>query len=428
MKSILLLIVFAAALAAQPARSDPATRRDPPTRRDSDEQQALEMALAETGNSPIEYARALENHLRKYPNTARRAEIQRVLIEAAIELKDKRRLLEYGPRVIDAGDGDPKVLDHVTRALLDTEDKANNERALLYAQKLQKALDGALEALKKEDEPARGRRMDDLENRKARAIIFEARALGNLGRFPEAVVKARLGYELYPADESAREVGRWLERSGKLEESLAFYADAFAFASASKARDREKLGSVYRQVKGSESGLGDLALAAYDRVQRQLEQRRERLRAFDPNALATQPSDFVLTGLKGEKLALASLKGKVVVMDLWATWCGPCRAQHPLYEQIKKRFKQNADVVFLSVNADEDRSLVEPFLEAQKWSKDVWFDEGVQALLRITSIPTTLILNREGAVSSRLGGYIPERFVEMLSERVEEALNTGAKP
>ena len=84
--------------------------------------------------------------------------------------------------------------------------------------------------------------------------------------------------------------------------------------------------------------------------------------------------------------------------------------------------------MFISLNADEDRSLVEPFLEANRWSKEVWFDEGVQALLRISSIPTTVILNREGAVSSRLNGYIPERFLEMLTERVEEALKTGAKP
>ena len=90
---------------------------------------------------------------------------------------------------------------------------------------------------------------------------------------------------------------------------------------------------------------------------------------------------FTLSGLDGAKLSMATLKGKVVVFDFWATWCVPCRAQHPLYEQVKKRFAGNPDVVFLSIDTDEDRALVRPFLDEVKWKDRVYFEDGLSRAL-----------------------------------------------
>ena len=97
---------------------------------------------------------------------------------------------------------------------------------------------------------------------------------------------------------------------------------------------------------------------------------------------------FTLSGLDGDKLPLSSLLGKVIVLDFWATWCGPCREQHPLYEQVKARFKDTGDVVFLSVDTDEDHSLVKPFLESdQVDGQKVYFEDGLQSLLRSLPFP-----------------------------------------
>jgi thiol-disulfide isomerase/thioredoxin len=259
-------------------------------------------------------------------------------------------------------------------------------------------------------------------------LACEARATGNLGRIDEAVALARRGYETYPTAEAAREIGRWLVRAGHDKEALGPYADAFTIpdarnTDADRAKDRAQLGDIYRKINGSEKGLGDVILEAYDRTTGLLAARRLRLRLDDPNAQLTNVQDFVISGLDGARLPIASLKGKAVVFDFWATWCGPCRAQHPLYEQVKQRFRDSPDVVFLSINADEDRDLVEPFLKANHWDRrQVYFEDGLSRALLITSMPTTIILDRRGQVISRMNGFVPERFVDMLTDRIQDAL------
>jgi thioredoxin-related protein len=79
-------------------------------------------------------------------------------------------------------------------------------------------------------------------------------------------------------------------------------------------------------------------------------------------------------------------------------------------------------VVFLSINTDEDREGVPGFLEENGWDKRVFFDDGLAALLRVSSIPTTILIGKQGQIASRMNGFIPERFVDMLSERIQEAL------
>jgi thiol-disulfide isomerase/thioredoxin len=116
------------------------------------------------------------------------------------------------------------------------------------------------------------------------------------------------------------------------------------------------------------------------------------------------------------------LKGKVVVFDFWATWCGPCRIQHPLYEEVKKRFAEKEDVVFLAINTDEDQNLVRPFLDENKWNgKTVYFEDGLSNLLKVSSIPTTIVFDKQGQIFSRMNGFVPEKFVDQLTARINEA-------
>ncbi|HXM43189.1 MAG TPA: TlpA disulfide reductase family protein, partial [Bryobacteraceae bacterium] len=239
---------------------------------------------------------------------------------------------------------------------------------------------------------------------------------------------ARRGYETYPSAEAAREIGRWLVRTGKDQEALAPYADAFTIpdnrnTDTDRAKDRAQLGDIYRQIYGSEKGLGDVLLEAYDRTTGLLAARSLRLRGNDPNAQAGNVLEFTISGVDGAKLPIASLRGKAVVFDFWATWCGPCRAQHPLYEEVKQRFRDSPDVVFLSIATDDERDLVAPFLKDNNWPPQrVYFEDGLSRVLAITSIPTTIVLDRRGEVISRMNGFVPGRFVDMLTDRIRDAL------
>jgi thiol-disulfide isomerase/thioredoxin len=393
------------------------------------EEQQLEEALAEAGSSAVDFIRALETHLAKHPDSKRRPELERALAKAALETKDDKRIVLYGERVLVRDCDDLQLLDRVARALLagGENGKARSERALNYARRFEVGLRQA-EKSKPSGRVSPAQWREEIDRGLGRALALQARATGNLGRTAEAAVLAQTSYDTYPTAEAARETARWLARSGKYEEAVRRYADAFTISDprstdADRASARASMGELYRKLNGSESGLGDLVLEAYDRTTALLGERRLKLRQADPNVQVTNPAEFILTALDGDKLALASLRGKVLVMDFWATWCGPCRVQHPLYQEVQRKFKDRSDVVFLSVNTDEERDGVREFLEAHNWEKKVYFEDGLSSALRVSSIPTTVLLDKKGEVISRMNGFIPERFVEMLTERIREALS-----
>jgi hypothetical protein len=93
------------------------------------------------------------------------------------------------------------------------------------------------------------------------------------------------------------------------------------------------------------------------------------------------------------------------------------------YEQVKKRFASRQDVVFLNINTDEEQSAVQPFIDDVKWdAANVFFEDGLSNLLRVSSIPTTIIIDKQGKIFSRMNGFVPEKFVDQLTERIREAL------
>ena len=369
------------------------------------EQQDLRRAISESANSPIEMAHALEHHLQQYPNSPQKAEIERALMKSAIDLTDDRRILLYGEDVLARDPDNRQYLQVVSAAQLRSGDHANVERALVHA----RHLDEVTRAAYKDDKfvPGGGRevarRKDEFDRALASVLIFEARAQGLLDHKDDAIKLAESSYQLFPSVEGAREASRWLSASGQDREAIEYLAEAFTIgglhsADIDAANDRAHLSELYSKLNGSEAGLGDLILKTYDQTAKQLADRRAELRQYDPNNQLKDPLAFTLSSPDGDKLPLSSLLGKVVVLDFWATWCGPCRAQHPLYEETKTRFKDNPDVMFLSIDTDDNHALVKPFLESQKWTQKIYFDDGLQYLLQVSDIPTTIIFGKKGEV------------------------------
>ena len=378
------------------------------------EQQELSSSLAEAGNSSHEFIFALENHLKKYPETKSRWELERALVKAAKETGDDGRIIKWGALVLARESEDLQTLEAVTRALARVADKASAENALVYGRKWEQVL----RSLEPRDatEKIRWQTRMDLDQGLSRALQAQARAQIVLGKFAEAEGLAAKSYAAYPFDESARALAQARMGMGKMEAAAAAWADAFVSGDAKRPEDLAAMRTAFQ------TGAGERLLAAHDRFNKWNEEKIARLREYDQNALKGKPAEFVVTGVGGEKLALSALRGKVVVLDFWATWCGPCRVQHPLYDKVKERFAGRDDVEFVYLNTDEDKNLVAPFLEANHWSKNVYFEGGLSRLLNISSIPTTVILNKRGEIASRMNGFLPEKFVEMLTERVRRIL------
>jgi thiol-disulfide isomerase/thioredoxin/Flp pilus assembly protein TadD len=390
------------------------------------EQEHLRTALGHATNAPQDITRALEQHLEKFPMSPKRAEIERALAKAAIEMKDDRRTVLYGERVLSKQPDDVQLLDHVCRVLVRAGDRESAERALKYAKLYEQGIAGV--TIEKDASGAeKAKRRDTVDNSMGRALVLQAQAQAALGNLEDAVALTKRAFDVFPGAPPAGERARWLVKLGRLDEAAQAYADAFTVpdpktTDTERAAYRRRLGEVYTKWKGSEAGLGDLVLQAYDRNLARITERTLALKQFDPNLGLTNPMEFTISGVSGGQLSLASLAGKVVVMDFWATWCGPCRVQQPLYEEVKKKFAGRDDLVFLAIDTDEERDIVKPFLDAQKWKSNAYFEDGLAQALRILSIPTTIIVDKRGNMAGRMNGFDPEQFVSMLSDRIEDAL------
>ncbi|MEU5876832.1 TlpA disulfide reductase family protein [Spirillospora sp. NPDC047279] len=114
------------------------------------------------------------------------------------------------------------------------------------------------------------------------------------------------------------------------------------------------------------------------------------------------------TTLEGERLSIADLKGKVTVVNFWASWCAPCRGEAPSLEQVYKEHKAKG-VEFVGVGFKDSRDNAKAFERKFKITYPSLFDEDGQITLAFrdvppNAIPSTLILDRQGRVAARIVG------------------------
>jgi len=134
--------------------------------------------------------------------------------------------------------------------------------------------------------------------------------------------------------------------------------------------------------------------------------------------------DFALRSMQGPSMRMSEHLGEVVIINFWATWCGPCRQEMPLLDALYGKYKQ-AGLVLLSVNIDEK---VEPAIEmAQtlKVSYPVLFDarKEVSRAYDVGAMPVTVLVDRAGVVRYVSEGYKPgyeKRYTEKLRELLNE--------
>lgn len=130
-----------------------------------------------------------------------------------------------------------------------------------------------------------------------------------------------------------------------------------------------------------------------------------------------EQADFTLTELGGKTWTLKEQRGKVVVLNFWATWCPPCRKEMPDLEMLYQQFKDQG-LVILAIS-DEDAGKVRPFIAQQKVTYPILLDPGrkVNELFQIEGIPKTFVYDRNGKlVAQSIDMRTRGQFLEMLAQ------------
>lgn len=131
-------------------------------------------------------------------------------------------------------------------------------------------------------------------------------------------------------------------------------------------------------------------------------------------AQGKKAADFELKTSEGKTIQLTKLKGKVVLLNFWATWCGPCRAEIPEFLEVYKQYKERGfEIVGVSLDG-EGWSVVNPFVKQYKINYPIVVGNGklVQEYGGFEFIPTTFLIDKQGAIVHTFTGAVTKAELE----------------
>ncbi|RAV28491.1 TlpA family protein disulfide reductase [Sinomicrobium soli] len=171
---------------------------------------------------------------------------------------------------------------------------------------------------------------------------------------------------------------------------------------------RTYLEEAYRKTENTDKG--------YERYLAGIEARARKhgMKEFRYHMTEENAPDFSLMDMEGNTVSLKSMKGKIVILDFWATWCGPCKESFPGMEKAVAHYRDNSDVVFLFVNtfeAEKNRKeRAEAFIAQHRYPFRVLYDTGKKngataTSYGVTGIPTKIVIGPRGKIRFRMVGY-----------------------
>lgn len=151
----------------------------------------------------------------------------------------------------------------------------------------------------------------------------------------------------------------------------------------------------------------------------------------NPQAFAKEPFpfEFTLKTLNGESVEMKSLQGKVIFLNLWATWCGPCRAEMPNIQKLYAGMKDDRIAfVMLAIDKKGDEPTIKKYLDEKGLAFPIYRptyagDSSFPEILRVPSIPTTFVIDKQGNVAYKNVGtanYNTNKFRNFLKDLLNE--------
>jgi thiol-disulfide isomerase/thioredoxin len=431
-----LLLLSARSSLAQIDTQPPATsKQKPPAPKDLapgknvSPEGELQLAIEKAGSDRAALVRNLEDYLKRYPETPRKMDIYRALVEASLQLRDTPRATDYAERLVSLSPDDTSMMLLAIELLERASDDPSLSRATGYASHI---LDLIAASPETEKSPRQSPEEWQAENNRLQmsALLIRGRLYLKRKDYARAEDDLAASYRLVPSAAAAEKLAEVAEARHDLAEAVEQYARAFALAdpsgrNANRADLRRRLGNAWILLHGSEAGLGEFVLRTMDTLT------AEKSRASHParNKSAKEPYEFALRLVPaGNVIELRDWRGKVIVLNFWATWCGPCRAVEPIFERVAAQYRNNQQILFLATSGDEDESLVAPYVAREKMQVRVVFADGLDTALGIQAYPTVVILDREGKVAFRSEGFVPEEFEKTFAEAVARALAPPEAP
>lgn len=388
----------------------------------------LQQAIASAGTDRASLVRNLEAYLKKYPDSQQRPQIYRALVEATLQLQNNEAAADYAERIVALTPDDMSMTLVAIQLLQRTGDQAALKRAVSYAGRVLDFVDHTAM-----DEKSPKMSAEEWKQAKSRdhaaVLLLRGQLYLKLKDNAAAQKDFEASYAEHPEAGSAEKLGEVAELNKDLPLAIKQYSRAFALAEGvnngvSRIEIRRKLGNVWRLAHGSDDGLGEYLLRTYDEVSAAAAPKLQK------NADAKEVSAFTLRKFPdGAPFSMASTKGDVTVVSFWATWCGPCRALEPQFENVAAQFKGQQHISFIEANCDEDETQVAPYIEEVKPRVPVVFADGLDRFLSVNSLPTVVIIDQAGKVAFRSEGYMEEGFEKELSAAAKRTLSaTGSPP
>jgi thiol-disulfide isomerase/thioredoxin/regulator of sirC expression with transglutaminase-like and TPR domain len=387
-------------------------------------EEELRLAVSTAGNDSAMLVRNLEAFLKSHPENENRSQIYRALVEASLQLRDDARASDYAERIVALNPDDIPITMLTIQLLERKDDEAALRRAVSYATRV-------IEFVNRTSASERSPRVSEEQWQRekktdqASALFIRGNLYMKLKDYRSAQKDFETSYQTTPTAGTAERLGETAELKKDWNSAITEYSRAFALAegksgNASRKEIRQKLGNVWRLAHGSDEGLGAYMLRTFDDVS-QIPGRAN----AQKNANAREPSEFTLRKApEGTPFPLQNSRGKILVLDFWTTWCGPCRALDPLFGQVAMQFNGLTDVTFLAANCDEDETLVPAYLAESKPHTAVVFADGLDRLFGVNSFPTVVVIDRDGKIAYRANGFSPETFEQELAaavHRIREA-------